>query len=109
LKIEISDRDTYAFWIYLGIGILEAILNETVSPDTGIWTLGMPKVWEPLENLKGFPPEVLEVFQTADELSLIKALNPAKFPLEVKKLIDRLHKELAKIGEPDAVWDITFN
>jgi hypothetical protein len=105
IRIKISDEHLPAFLSYLGLGTLLAIRNGSVSPQTGIWTLARPRVWEFLLKKTKVPKQIIRVYQTADELSAIKELIPDEFDTKVGKLIDDLEKELAKMKDPDWVID----
>lgn len=107
IQLRIPEDDLPCFLAYLGIGTLYAIRRRTVPPQTGIWTLARPNVWEFLLSRPNIPKRIIEVFQTADELSGIQTLLPDQFDGEVKKLIERLEAELNKLKDP--TWQIEWD
>jgi hypothetical protein len=107
MQIDISEEYLPAFLAYLAIGTLYAIRKGTVSADVGIWSLGAPRNWEFLLNLPIVPKELIEVFQTGDELSLIQKSSPEKFDTIIGELINKLEKELIKMQEQN--WRLTWS
>lgn len=105
-KLEIHEEGFDSFLICLALGTLYAIRDGALSPDAGIWSLGMPRVWEPFENSSMISREVIDVLQTCDELSAIQELAPEEFENAVTELIDRL---LAELRESEAnVWQVRW-
>ncbi len=107
IQLRIPEEQFPSFLAYLGIGTLYAIRSGTVPPKTGIWTLARPKVWDFLLQRPNIPKSIVEVFQTADELSGIQTLLPDQFDAKVEKLIQRLQAELAKMKDP--TWSIEWD
>ena len=69
--LEIGKADREAFALCLALGTLEAMRNGDWPLEAGIWTLGRPVFWE---SLTGVDNKVVEVFQSADELSALAKL-----------------------------------
>jgi hypothetical protein len=105
-RFQIPKDDLPAFLACLGIGTLQAILDGVLLPEVGIWTLGAPRTWKPLNDESYISREIMEVFQTSDELSALKQLAPDQFDLQVKNLINQLQKELSKNANPS--WHLEW-
>src|SRR5579872_1329805 len=103
---QISDNDLPAFMAYLALGTLEAVRTGTVSPDVGIWTLGRPMTWEPLEDAKLVPQELIDVLRQGDELLALHNLAPQTFDAVVSDLIERLHTVLGEMPNPS--WRVEW-
>jgi len=58
----------------LALGTLEAMRSGAWPLAAGIWTLGRPAFWEPLKRA-GIADEVIDIFQTADELDALGKLS----------------------------------
>jgi hypothetical protein len=71
LQVAVADREAFA--LCLALGTLEAIRSEAWTTEAGIWTLSRPVFREELDSI-GMPEEVLDVFRSADELSLLEQL-----------------------------------
>jgi len=71
-----------------------------------MWTLGLPRVHQPLKDIDTISRDILDVFSRADELSALQKLAPIDFDIELNKLIERLQTVLAKNPEP--FWDIDW-
>jgi hypothetical protein len=106
LTLQISQEDIPAFVACLSIGTLYAIREGIIPPQVGIWTLGPPRMWEPLEAMSLIPREIIEVLQRCDELSAIQQLMPDRFVPYVDELIARLQLVLAQAGDP--AWDVRW-
>jgi len=102
MRGHIADEDLPAFVTYLALGTFEAIRAGTVPATVGIWTLGRPIFWEPLEDGRLMPPEVLEVLKLADELSALREVAPKEFDVRLTKIISQLHGALARM--PSSTW-----
>lgn len=107
IRIEITEQDLPALLAFVGIGTLYAILTNTVSPDVGIWTLAAPGTWEFLLERNLVSKRLLDVFQTCDELSLIKEVSQERFENLVKELITQLQKELEE--NVDLNWRVSWS
>lgn len=109
MHYQITEDDLPAFVAYLALGTLEAIRAGTVSPDIGIWTLGAPITWEPLEDAKLVPQEIIDVLRQGDELSALQNLAPQTFDAVVTDLIEQLHIALREMPNPNwrVVWSQT--
>ncbi len=99
MRYTIPDDDVPAFVTYLALGVLEAIRAGTVSAEVGIWTLGRPIWWEPLEDAGLVPPDILEVLTTSDAL---QEIAPDRYEAVIKAHIARLHAALRTL--PNATW-----
>lgn len=107
VKLETLSNHIPTFVICLAIGTLQAILEDTISAEVGIWTLGRPRTWEFLAEEKLVSEEVISVLQTCDEISFIKEQSQERFENVVKELITQLKNELKKIEEPN--WLFTWS
>lgn len=105
MQYQISEDDLPA----LALGILKAIRAGTVSPQVGIWTLGRPIIWEPLQQAKLVPQEIIDVLQQGDELSAIGTTEarPHAFNATVGDLIERLHTDLKEM--PCQTWQVEWS
>jgi hypothetical protein len=103
---QVSEDHLSAFVAYIALGTLEAIRAGTVSPGVGIWTLGRPTTWEPLQKVKLAPQELIDVLQQGDELSALQKLAPDTFTAVVSGLIEQLHTVLRTM--PDPTWWLTW-
>jgi hypothetical protein len=99
VPLYIRENDKAPFLACLGIGTLYAIREGVLPASAGIWTLGPPPLWKPLEGQPGAMADIVEVFSMADELSAIQKLLPDKFEATVDELIDRLKAVLASTGQ----------
>ncbi len=106
MRCEIADDDLPAFVTYLALGTPEAIRARMAPAEVGIWTLGRPLMWEPLEKASLVPQVVIDVLQTSDELSAIQKLAPETFDITMSDLIERLHAVLE--GMPNLTWRIEW-
>ena len=104
---QVSEDDLSAFVAYLALGTLEAIRAGTVSPGVGTWTLGRPVTWEPLQQAKLVPQEIIDVLQQGDELSALQKIAPHACDAAVGDLIERLHAVLRAMPSP--VWRVEWN
>jgi hypothetical protein len=109
MKIEIPDEQIASFFSLISLGVLVAIHGEQATPSAGTWTLGLPKVWEPLTNNPSIPQSLIDVLQTGDELAALKSLAPESFDTEIQKLIGMLQEILVSQPDPSWVdWKITY-
>lgn len=106
LKLRISKKNLDSFLACLGLGTLVAIQKGVLPASAGIWTLGLPRVHEPLVEINTISIDILDVFSQADELSALQELAPTKFNNELEELIGRLQTVLAENPEP--FWDIDW-
>jgi len=106
MRCQISEDDLPAFVAYLALGTLEAIRTGTVSPDVGIWTLGMPLTWEPLEEANLVPQEIIDVLRVSDELAALQKSAPLAFDAVVSDLIERLRVALREM--PNPIWRVEW-
>ncbi len=104
--LRVTEDNVSAFLACLAMGTLCAIRAKTLPAEAGIWTLGVPRIWEPLIASRAASSEVVEILQTFDELSAIQKLMPEKFDKEIDTLIGRLQVELANIEKP--VWQMEW-
>lgn len=105
LIIKIEDIDNInSLLACLGLGVLHAIRNGILPPTYGVWTLGMPRVIEPLEQTPSISEKILAVFQQFDELGAIKELIPGEYDLIINGLIKDLESELSKFR--NQLWEI---
>lgn len=111
MHCQISEDDLPAFVAFLALGTLEAIRAGTVSPQIGIWALGRPITWEPLEVANLVPREIIDVLQQADELAALQKLSPQTFESVVGDLIERLHAALRAMPNPTwrLAWERTIS
>ncbi len=103
---QINEDDLPAFVAYLALGTLEAIRAGIVSSDVGIWTLGRRIMWEPLEEAKLVPQEIIDVLRVSDELSALQKCAPLAFNPTVSDLIERLRAALGEMPNPS--WRVEW-
>jgi hypothetical protein len=106
LKFRISKRNLDSFLACLGLGTLTAIQRGVLPASVGVWTLGLPRVHQPLIDVNTTSKDILDVFSRADELSALQKLAPAEFDNELNELIERLQTVLAE--NPEHFWDIDW-
>jgi hypothetical protein len=106
LKFRISKRNLDSFLACLGLGTLTAIQRGVLPASAGVWTLGLPRVYQPLTDINTISKDILDVFSRADELSALQKLAPNEFNNELNKLIERLQTILA--DNPQPFWDIDW-
>lgn len=95
-----------AFVACLTLGTLEAIRAGAMDAADGIWTLGAPRTWEPLERDRRVPPELLRVLKTGDEIDAAKTLlGPAYVGI-----VDELKQAVLGLIETrrDKIWRLTW-
>ena len=109
MRCTIADEQMAAFVTYLALGTLEAIRAGTVSAQVGIWTLGRPVFWRPLEVAALVPQAVIDVVACCDELSALQQLAPEAFEATVGDLIARLHAALAGMENPSWLVRVGLN
>lgn len=71
--LEVAKDVQEAFVLCLTLGTLEAMRRGALSLEAGIWTLGRPVFWQPLQGA-GLDPAIVSVLQTVDELSALESL-----------------------------------
>ncbi len=96
ISLDVAKDGLESFVICLALGTLRSIRENALDPDCGIWTLGRPVFWEPLQEANLISKEVLSVLQSADELSIAGSLNTSL----LDELIARLERRLSDIAEP---------
>ena len=106
MKVDIPSRNLAAVLASLGLGTLEAIRAGALPASAATWTLAPPRMWEPLGGVSVDVDEVLEVFQSCDELAAIKELLPDQFEAKLNALIARLRSVLE--SQPEGVWEVTW-
>ena len=106
INFRISKKNLDSFLACLGLGMLTAIQKGVLPASAGIWTLGLPRVRQPLMDINTISREILVVFSQADELSVLQELAPTEFDNELSKLIEQLQTVLAENPEP--FWDIDW-
>jgi hypothetical protein len=107
MKLEIPNANLAAFLGALGLGTLEAIRAGTVPPSAGTWTLATPRMLDGLAGLSRDVDEVLEVFQSCDELEGIQELLPEQFEAKLDGLIGRLRAVLQR--QPERIWEVDWH
>lgn len=99
IPLFIAAADCEAFVLCAALGTLEAIQRGSWPAEAGIWTLGRPNFWGPLEGT-GVPEEVLAVFRGADELDSLEELGGRELmERKLAKSIAVLHARLAAVTE----------
>jgi hypothetical protein len=98
--LSIPEDEVLSLVVCLGIGTLYAIREGILPPKTGIWTLGRPNLWGPLDEHPGIPQSVLDVLSQCDELSAISQLLPDRLQPKINELIEQL---VAALDDPDDV------
>lgn len=99
IPLFIATAHREAFVLCAGLGTLEAIRNGSWSAEAGIWTLGRPNFWGPLEGTS-VPEEVLAVFRGADELDALEELGGREvLQRRLEAMIAVLHARLAALRE----------
>ncbi|MBC8160400.1 MAG: hypothetical protein H7Z42_04200 [Roseiflexaceae bacterium] len=106
IQLEIQQEQIQILYLYAAIGMLQAIIDGTVSADVGIWTLGVPKTWQTLADKQYATSEVIEIFQEFDELSALSEISQEFLRAEGIKLRDRLYAELQKHTDP--TWSVNW-
>src|SRR5687768_9151815 len=106
MRLKLPDDDLTSFVGCFTLGMLHAIRTGTIPAETGIWTLGRPRMWELLAHREAIPPDLVDVLQTCDELTAILKLPPGTFDAELDALIGRVEAILA--GVPDHRWEVTW-
>lgn len=107
MHCQMGEDDLPAFVAYLALGPLEAIRAGAVPASVGIWTLGRPISWKPLEDAQLVPQAIIDVLRTSDELAAIQKLVPHAFDATVSDLIERLHTALKEM--PCQTWRVEWN
>lgn len=104
-RFAIRDDDQLpAFLACLALGTLYAIQRRAIPSTCAIWSLGSPFFWEPLMEHGDIPQNILEVLQTADELSALQKLAPEAYDPALQDLIDRLIETLRQL--PEQTWQL---
>jgi hypothetical protein len=102
INLEIVSASRDALVLCLALGTLEAMRSGVWPLKAGIWTLGRPLFWEPLQRA-GLPEEVLDIFQMADELDALGKL--AGWPaaeVELDRMLGIIRRHLEAL--PDKSW-----
>jgi hypothetical protein len=94
-SLYVPDEDMASFICCLGVGVLQMIRQGVLPPEVGIWTLGVPRFWEPLEADANLPAPLLNVIHQFDELSAIHTISPDRFDSVLAELITELESVLA--------------
>ena len=106
VQLQITRDNIGSFLSCLAIGTLEAMRRGTLSADAGIWSLGAPKVWEPLAKRSMISQGLVEVLEKSDELSAIQVLLPDHYDAVLEEMISQLHDEFSKFSDP--VWQLEW-
>lgn len=107
VQMSVPAKDLVTFLACLGLGTLRAIRAGVLHPDAGIWTLAVPGFSTPLRDKFSIPPEMMEVFTSADELSVIKELRgQAVFEEVLDGHIRVLERILAE--SPESIWSLRW-
>lgn len=104
LHTDLDPETASTFFTFLAYGVLTAIQQGIVLPETGIWTLGRPHFWKALHHHPHIPTTVIEILQEADEWDALKSLNPAAYEAVLVQHIATLEAELQKTEAP-AWWN----
>lgn len=100
LRLDSSNRD--ALVLCLALGTLEAMRSRIWPLEAGIWTLGRPAFWEPLQRA-GMPEEVIAIFQTVDELDALEQLGDrAATEAVLDRMLGTIRRHLEAL--PDKSW-----
>src|SRR3954466_15156967 len=100
IQLDIESEHVPSVAVCLAIGTLYAIQQKRLATKEGIWTVGVPRFWEPLIDLPSLPPDIIEVFQTCDELSAIEQLLPDRLDSAIEELLNRLMHYIAHVQDP---------
>lgn len=73
----------------------------------GIWTLGRPMFWRPLEGAALVPQAIIYILACGDELGTLQQVAPEAFEATVAALIKGLHAALAEIENP--AWLVNWS
>lgn len=105
-QCEVDAADLEAFVACLALGTLEAMRSGLWPSSAGTWTLARPIFRQTLESA-GLPKSLLDVIQSADELSALEALcgRPA-LEAELDKMIEAVRGSLAKTAS--TMWRATW-
>lgn len=109
-RLVISAEDTELLLVIIVYGVLKAIEGGFWNSDAGIWTIGRPKFWKPLIKNGLVSTDIVEIMQSADELSAIKLLCGKDQLVEVlHQQLEVLESKLKALQETsfDLVWDMT--
>ncbi len=99
-QLEVAKADREAFVLCLALGTLEAMRRGDWPLVAGIWTLGRPVFWEALVEVD---EKVVEVFQSADELSALAEL--VGYPAAEKELDRMIAVIRARLSSlPEKSW-----
>jgi hypothetical protein len=105
-RCEVDAPDLEAFVACLALGTLEAMRSGSWPSRAGTWTLARPAFWQTLESA-GLPKSLLDVIQSADELSALEALSgPPAVDVELDKMIEAVRASLAKTAS--SMWRATW-
>jgi hypothetical protein len=107
IKLQIEPDGLESLIICLALGTLKAIQSNALTEDAGIWCLARPKFWQPLKKRGLISSEIVEILQSADELSAIRELcGREKCQVVIAEAIAKLETRLQQLEEPhwNAIW-----
>lgn len=106
-RLCVKRQDVESLVICLAIGTLQAIDRGAIDIGAGIWCLGRPSFWEPLQEQGLVSAEVVEVLSGADELGAVGALCGTEVRSRaIHDAIATLEKRLREL--PDPLWQATW-
>jgi hypothetical protein len=68
-RMLLADHDVAKVFVYLALGILDAVSSNSVPPSVGTWTLARPISSQPISRL--LPQELMECIEQFDELGTL--------------------------------------
>lgn len=105
VNIQLEQNELPAFLACLGIGTLVAMQKGQLEAEAGIWAMGAPRVWEPIED-NIVQKDILEVFQQSDELATLQQLAPESYQEELEQMINQLSDVLSRMQKP--IWSLRW-
>ena len=107
VTIQLDQNDVPSFLACLGLGTLMAIQKGQIPAEAATWTMGAPRVWEPLIEHSLVPKEIIDVFEQGDELAALEELSPDLYQEELSLLISQLQKTIGQVSNPS--WRLRWN
>ncbi|MBI4494024.1 MAG: hypothetical protein HY690_14640 [Chloroflexi bacterium] len=104
MQLDIPDDDLRLFLSLLGLGLLHSIARGVLPADAGIWTLAIPRMWEPILEQGSVSGEIALVYRQLDELSAIQELLPERYSEKLDQLISRLEATAEYRGGWGVKW-----
>ncbi len=106
VSLEVARKDVEAVALCLALGTIQAMRSGAWPTEAGIWTLGRPLFWAPLERL-GLPAQILGIFQEADEWEATeRLLGREHLERMLTRVSEQILSRLAELEDPSfrAAW-----